>query len=382
MCKIIIFFFMFYVFLRYSAYFLYKCLFEVDLSTNKQTDQSLTRPCYVPACKNFYISSNAVDRDERTCTGSKVIGGDSTGDKAVWWRVDLGDIYSVYSISIIFKNYAGFEARQRGRFAGFSLYLSASTNRINDSLCYKNGPKLPPLNFRTTCTGYGRYAIFYNERLNDIDYPEGYEMQSYTELCEVIVEGCNKTSYGRNCAKKCPVNCENKVCNIINGTCPRCTPGWTGQFCRNKCGGGWYGLGCKQRCSGHCKNKETCNHVNGRCDDGCADGWMGIQCEKACKDGNYGPGCIYNCSGHCRDDAFCNKQTGHCDAGCKPGYTGNLCNEECNSGYFGTQCKGRCSQKCFNDEICNHITGVCTNGCKDGYIGERCNKCKGKLDLI
>ncbi|XP_062587943.1 protein draper-like isoform X3 [Saccostrea cucullata] len=346
----------------------------MDLSTNKQTNQSLTRPCHVPACKNYYISSNAVDRNESTCTRSKVIGGDGTIDSTVWWRVDLGDIYSVYSISIMFKNYAGFEARQRGRLAGFSLYLSASTDRTNDSLCYRDGPDLPPLNFTTTCTGYGRYAIFYNERLDGIDYPEGYERRSYTELCEVIVKGCNKTYYGRTCDKKCPGNCENKVCNIINGTCPRCTPGWTGPFCRNKCWGGWHGLGCKQRCSGHCKNKETCNHVTGRCDDGCADGWMGIQCEKPCKDGNYGPGCIYNCSGHCLNDVHCNKQNGHCDTGCKPGYSGNLCNAECNSGYFGAQCKGLCSQKCFNDEICNHINGVCTNGCKDGYTGERCNE--------
>lgn len=80
--------------------------------------------------------------------------------------------------------------RQRGRFAGFSIYVS-NTGAINSStLCYKDGPLLPPLDFTTSCFQHGRYVIFYNERLNDITYPEGYEDYiSYTELCEVIVLG-------------------------------------------------------------------------------------------------------------------------------------------------------------------------------------------------
>lgn len=91
------------------------------------------------------------------------------------------------------------EKRQRGRFAGFSLYVSntdvSSLKDIQDStLCYKDGPALPPLNFTTTCTMYGRYVIFYNERLNGVTYPNEYQSgdQVFTELCEVIVKGtCN-----------------------------------------------------------------------------------------------------------------------------------------------------------------------------------------------
>lgn len=87
------------------------------------------------------------------------------------------------------------ENRQRGRFAGFSLYVSntdvASTVGIQGStLCYKNGPQLPPLNFTTTCITYGRYVIFYNERLDGVMYPAVYEsVNVITELCEVIVQG-------------------------------------------------------------------------------------------------------------------------------------------------------------------------------------------------
>lgn len=57
-------------------------------------------------------------------------------------------------------------------------------------MCYKDGPKLPLLNFTTTCFEYGRYVIFYNERPQNVTYPPGYEAYNvYTDLCEVIVLG-------------------------------------------------------------------------------------------------------------------------------------------------------------------------------------------------
>lgn len=82
--------------------------------------------------------------------------------------------------------FIGSEMRQRRIFN-----LLSNTGAINSStLCYKDGPLLPPLNFTTACFQHGRYVIFYNERLNEITYPEGYEdYVSYTELCEVIVLG-------------------------------------------------------------------------------------------------------------------------------------------------------------------------------------------------
>lgn len=80
--------------------------------------------------------------------------------------------------------------KQRGRFAGFSLFVSNTTDRQNESLCYKNGQELPFLDFNTTCTTYGRYVIFYNERLAETTYPGEYQISSvFTELCEVTVKG-------------------------------------------------------------------------------------------------------------------------------------------------------------------------------------------------
>lgn len=82
------------------------------------------------------------------------------------------------------------ESRQRGRFAGFSIFVSNTGDKQGATLCYKDGPQLPPLNFTTTCPEYGRYVIFYNERLDGVIYPDGYQLaNAYTELCEVIVEG-------------------------------------------------------------------------------------------------------------------------------------------------------------------------------------------------
>lgn len=87
------------------------------------------------------------------------------------------------------------DTRQRGRFAGFSLYLSdvdvsTDSDIRSSTLCYKDGTQLPPLNITITCSEYGRYVIFYNERLDENIYPKGYELVNVvTELCEVIVEG-------------------------------------------------------------------------------------------------------------------------------------------------------------------------------------------------
>lgn len=89
------------------------------------------------------------------------------------------------------------DVRQRGRFAGFALYVSnknvtSPTDIKGSTLCFKDGSQIPPLNFSTTCFEFGRYVIFYNERLvKDINIT-GYENNNVvTELCEVNIQGNN-----------------------------------------------------------------------------------------------------------------------------------------------------------------------------------------------
>ena len=83
------------------------------------------------------------------------------------------------------------ELRQRGRFAGFSLFVSNDGNINGSFLCYKDSTSLPTLNFTTNCIFSGRYVIFYNERLDGVTYPAGYEVSGsiLMELCEVNVNG-------------------------------------------------------------------------------------------------------------------------------------------------------------------------------------------------
>lgn len=99
----------------------------------------------------------------------------------------------IWNLFFLLKTYL-VEQRQRGRFAGFSLYVSNTDVSLSDikssTPCYKDGPQLPPLNFTIKCTERGRYVIFYNERFDEVMYPTNYEVMSvFTELLEVIVQG-------------------------------------------------------------------------------------------------------------------------------------------------------------------------------------------------
>ena len=78
------------------------------MSKDKVATQSTTYP---PGANdpNKYAASNAVDRDITTCMRTKEIGQvEQIPDQTVWWRVDLGGVYNIYSVNILFKNYDGF----------------------------------------------------------------------------------------------------------------------------------------------------------------------------------------------------------------------------------------------------------------------------------
>ncbi|XP_062613006.1 multiple epidermal growth factor-like domains protein 10, partial [Saccostrea cucullata] len=249
-----------------------------NLSEGKTATQSRTATCFPPCGPD-----KVIDGDRETCAKDVGIGKGSSV-KSIWWTVDLGSKHSIYSISIYFKDYkeyGDFELRQRGRFAGFSLYISNTQKKEDGYLCYKNTLPLPPLEFNTTCIEHGRYVIYYNERLDGVTYPGEYQIQSiYTELCEVKVEGCGKGFHGNNCNTPCPINCQEQRCSIVNGTCFDCTQGYAGEMCEKKCESGFYGLECKRQCKGHCIRNTPCNHVTGNCDEGCAAGWIGMQCDQ------------------------------------------------------------------------------------------------------
>ena len=54
-----------------------------------------------------YVAGNAVDGDITTCMRTEIIGSTSPY-KTMWWKVDLGKVYNIYSVKILFKNYDGY----------------------------------------------------------------------------------------------------------------------------------------------------------------------------------------------------------------------------------------------------------------------------------
>lgn len=71
--------------------------FTDDLSYNKLATQSHTH------IGTDFAAGNAVDRISTTCMMTQPIGHTSP-DKTVWWRVDLGRMFSIYSINVFFRS--------------------------------------------------------------------------------------------------------------------------------------------------------------------------------------------------------------------------------------------------------------------------------------
>ena len=76
------------------------------MSRNKVAFQSTTYP-HGTNDPNTYVAGNAVDRDITTCMRTDVLGGNSPY-QTVSWTVDLGGLYNIYSVNILFKNYLGY----------------------------------------------------------------------------------------------------------------------------------------------------------------------------------------------------------------------------------------------------------------------------------
>ncbi|XP_056002116.1 multiple epidermal growth factor-like domains protein 10 [Ostrea edulis] len=321
-----------------------------------------------------------------------------------------------------------------GRFLGFSLYVSNTTERTQGHLCApdKNYTRdTIPAVLKVTCPVHGQYVIYYNERLSGITYPAGYSTYAYNGVCEVEVYGCPIPGYyGPDCSTPCPDTC--RYCHIETGACLGCKPGYQGHQCELLCSHQYYGELCRETC-GNCSDGVTCNNVDGTCTNGCDvgvygdkcktpcpvgwhgencslpcgscdtcdiftgqctspcyQGWKGQQCIGECDQRRYGLGCIYEC-GACLEYIQCHHINGSCLQGCDFGFQGELCKTACPVGFYGTNCLERCSRNCVVPEQCNKTSGECEGGCQPGWrrilcdtkcvdnqYGQDCNQTCGK----
>lgn len=76
-------------------------LFAENLSLKKNASQS--RIITLDSL-NQYRAINAVDGNTGTCMRTNDIGTNAL-HKATWWKVDLGGVYNIYDVNVLFKNY-------------------------------------------------------------------------------------------------------------------------------------------------------------------------------------------------------------------------------------------------------------------------------------
>ncbi|XP_062592311.1 multiple epidermal growth factor-like domains protein 10 isoform X2 [Saccostrea cucullata] len=345
----------------------------VNVALNKPTWQAY--PYMVP--DSTYDSSYAVDElksNLRFDGGQCVITADYKRT-ATWW-VNLESVYSILDIRIYYRTDNNVWDERNpfaARFLGFYVYLSNTTNRLDGHLCFHDinyTRSTIPAIANISCPLHAQYVIYFNERLYNIMYPDGYSQFAHNELCEVEVFGCMTGYYGPNCSIPCPENCGDGYCHIETGMCSWCKPGYQGYQCQNECNGNKYGQDCGQGC-GACLGYKQCHHMNGSCLEGCDAGFKDTLCNIECSEGYFGYNCENNCNDKCEDPNKCNKTTGECEGGCQAGWKGLQCSEQCDGNRYGKDC-GQICGACLGYKQCHHINGSCLEGCDSGFEGYHC----------
>uniref|UniRef100_K1RCZ6 Scavenger receptor class F member 2 n=1 Tax=Magallana gigas TaxID=29159 RepID=K1RCZ6_MAGGI len=158
------------------------------------------------------------------------------GKSIAEWRVDLGEVRNLHHVFIQYRtDNVAWDKNDyfKSRVLGFSIYVSNTTYRNDWRLCFKDNKYTRatiPNPISVTCVMHGRYVIYYNNRTHH-PFPAGYSTYAFNDLCEVEVYGCLTLGYyGENCSTPCPENCKGGDCDIVDGTCVSCVPGYSGSI--------------------------------------------------------------------------------------------------------------------------------------------------------
>ncbi|XP_056020209.1 uncharacterized protein LOC125669227 isoform X2 [Ostrea edulis] len=239
----------------------------------KQTNQSST---YIYS--HSYTSDKAVDGSDsrhnfshNSCTHT--IPGQQ-GD--VWWKVDLGNFYSVMSILIANR----YESNSK-RIDGFSIFGKTRDNGEIFIYHDENLQQIPRKDIWIDSENMPTKPV------NEIVIKgNANSSEKILTLCEVFVFACSPTNDGRvNCDNACPWNCvSNESC--VNFACLKCKEGWSGIYCDKH-------IPIQKYCTLHtrrnftttngCTHLEHCsgqfNITNHTCNGQCEPGWMGPGCQ-------------------------------------------------------------------------------------------------------
>ncbi|XP_052721987.1 uncharacterized protein LOC128192934 isoform X4 [Crassostrea angulata] len=176
--------------LNITLIFFVSVIFELsqtyeNLAVNRKTEQSSISE---QSKQSGLAVDNNTDQSVSSCMRTNL-------EQEVWWRVDLGEIKSIYDIQVFYRN---------------------------DSDAYDH-----------ICQIHGRYVTYYNERtVSGSNLPPGVvNTETIAELCEVQVFGCSTGVFGDDCAEPCPQNCRDDLCKVETGVCLQCVDGWKGEFC-------------------------------------------------------------------------------------------------------------------------------------------------------
>ncbi|XP_021354768.1 multiple epidermal growth factor-like domains protein 10 isoform X1 [Mizuhopecten yessoensis] len=390
----------------------YVCLilFLIFNTTRSEANVALVKPAEQSSKHGHveWVASKAVDGCTQTtiasncCTHTQ-----NNGPKQSWWRVNMGDLMTINSITIYYRD------KFQKRFAGYQLYLSNTTESPTQGvLCFEDKSATEAqvqLLVTHQCPYVARYVTVYNYRNNPKRY-SWYDDYAVIELCEVQVFGCQVGQYGNgDCNSQCSGNCYGGNCNSTTGSCFYCFPGKYGDYCNNDCStkctditcekdtgycsgcnAGFRGNKCDQSCPANCED-QLCIQNSGDCTGECAADRQDRQFRKccilsACDPGFYGSSCNQKCSGNCKDKT-CVQGSGLCKD-CEDGFFGPECNpcstgcvnptcnksfgncSRCNAGFHGNNCDQSCPANC-EDQLCIQNSGDCT-GCDPGYHGSDC----------